>query len=299
MELIIEGDKKMKKRFLFLGWMVLLLFLTTGCLGRDDLAGANIKTSIYPIEYLVSRLYGYNSKISSIYPNDAKVDEYVFTDKQLNDFAKSSSLFVYNGLSTEKEVAKSLLDKNKKIQILDVSYGLKTIYGMEELWLDPNNYLMLANTLKNDLEELSANKYTIQAIEDNYRTLEEELATLDASMRNIAKRAKKENKESIVIAYDSYMFLKDYGFDVINISSENNITNTIKGKFKDKVYKYILVNDLKNVPDAIQDLVDNYDAQLVLFDTMETLSDSQRTNNDTYLTIMNSFLANLLKIVTE
>lgn len=185
------------------------------------------------------------------------------------------------------------------MQILDISYGLKPIYGMEELWLNPNNYLMLANTLKSDLEELSANKYTIQTIEENYKSLEEELATLDASIRNIAKKATKDNKNTLVIAYDSYMFLSDYGFDIVNISSENNITNTIKSKFKDKSYKYILVNDLKNVPDAIRDLVDNYGAQLVLFDTMDTLSDAQRTNNDNYLTIMNSFVASLLKMVTE
>ena len=58
------------------------------------------------------------------------------------------------------------------MQIIDVSYGLKYKYGIEELWLHPNNYLMLANTIKNDLEELSANKYTAEKIEKNYKQLE-------------------------------------------------------------------------------------------------------------------------------
>ena len=49
---------------------------------------------------------------------------------------------------------------------------------------------MLANTIKTDLEELSSSKYAAEEIEENYAKLEEDLTTLDAELRNIAKAAK-------------------------------------------------------------------------------------------------------------
>ena len=288
----------MKKRLLMVSILsVITLLLTTGCFDNNKLEGANITTTVYPIEYLVTRLYGDHSTISSIYPNDTDIDEYKLTDKKLNDYSESTTLFVYNGLSTEKEIAKTLINKNKKMQIIDVSYGLKYKYGVEELWLNPNNYLMLANTIKDDLEELSSSKYAAEEIEEQYSKLEEDLTTLDAEIRNIAKTAISSGNDTIVIAYDTFGFLETYGFNVINISSENNITNNIKNKFKNKTYKQIFVHDKNKVSDSVKDLVDNYGAELIEINTMSTLTDEERNNKDNYLTIMNDFITKLSNVV--
>jgi len=288
----------MKKKILFLLIIsIITITLTTGCFNSDKLDGSNITTTVYPVEYIVTRLYGDRSNISSIYPNETKVEEYELTEKQLNDYSKKTTLFVYNGLTNEKEIAKTLINKNKNIQIIDVSYGLKYKYGIEELWLNPNNYLMLANTIKNELEDLSSSKYAAEKIEENYNKLQEDLTTLDAELRNIAKAAIKNNNATIVIAYDTFGFLEKYGFNVINISSENNITSNIKNKFKDKTYKQIFVDDKKNVSDSIKDLVDNYDAELIEINTMSTLTDKQRANNDNYLTIMSDFVSKISNVV--
>lgn len=288
----------MKKRtILYFIILTLILTLTSGCYSKDELEGSTITITVYPIEYLTERLYGYNSTINSIYPNDTNTDEYELTDKQIKDYAKKTNLFIYNGLSSEKDLAKTLINKNKNIQIIDAAYGIKYKYGIEELWLHPNNYLMLANTIKNDLEELSSSKYTAQKIEENYTQLEEELSILDAEFRNLAKLATKNGKNTVVIAYDTFGYLEDYGFEVINISNENNITTTIKNKFKDKTYKYIFVKDAKNTPDYIKDIVDNYGTELIEIDTMDTLTDKQKADKDNYLTIMNDFLSTLSNIV--
>ena len=105
----------MKKKLILLVGLLLILFNITGC-SNDKIEGSTITTSVYPIEYLVNRLYGYNSTIQSIYPNDTKISEYTLTDKQLKSYAKSSNLFIYNGLSNEKEIAKTLINKNKNMQ---------------------------------------------------------------------------------------------------------------------------------------------------------------------------------------
>lgn len=289
----------MKRRnILLIILSIAILTLTTGC-NNDKLEGSNITTTIYPIEYLVNVLYGDKSNITSIYPNDTNIEEYKLTEKQINDYAKTTSLFVYNGLSNEKEIAKTLINKNSDLQIIDASYGLKYKYGLEELWLNPNNFLMLANTIKDDLENLSSSKYTAEEIEKNYNQLEESLTTLDAELRTIAKAAIKNNNETIVIAYNSFGFLEKYGFKIINISSENNITSSIKNKFKDKTYTKIFVDDKDNVSDSIKDIVDNYKAELIEINTMTTLTDQERTNGDNYLTIMNGFITKISDVVLE
>lgn len=287
----------MKKKIILLLILCTIALTTTGCFDGDNLEGSNITTTSYPIEFLISRLYGEKSTITSIYPNGTDASEYKLTEKQLNDYSKNTTIFIYNGLTNEKDTAKTLINKNKKIQIIDVSYGLNYKYGIEELWLNPNNYLMLANTIKNDLKELSSSKYAAEYIENNYNKLEEDLTTLDAELRNIAKTAIKNKKETIVVAYDTFGFLEKYGFKVVNISSENNITSSVKNKFKNKTYKQIFVKDKKNVSDSIKDLVDNYNVELVEIKTMYTLTDAERTNNDTYLTIMNDFITKLSNIV--
>ena len=158
----------MKRKLLLSFLSIISIFLLTGCFDTNNLEGSNITTTVYPIEYLVERLYGDHSNITSIYPNDIDISKYELTNKQIDKYSKETTLFVYNGLSNEKEIAKTFINENKDIQIIDVSYGLKYKYGVEELWLSPNNYLMLANTIKNDLEELSASKYAAEEIEENY-----------------------------------------------------------------------------------------------------------------------------------
>ena len=287
----------MKKRLLII-ITILLITLSTGCNTKDELKDTNILTTSYPIEYIVSRLYT-ESNISSIYPNDTVIKEYELTDKQVKNYAKTSKLFIYNGLSNEKDIAHNLYDKNNNLQMIDSSYGIKLKYGIEELWLNPNNYLMLASNIKDDLQLISNNKYANENIGKNYKELEEELAILDANLREIAKKANATGNNTLVVSYDTLAYLEEYGFTIINISNENNVTSTLKNNFKDKTYKYILINDLNNIPNYIQDLVDNYGTTLIEVPNIETLTDKQREDRENYLSIMQEFINNLSDITTS
>ena len=134
----------MKKIFL----LILSLFLLTGCsLKKDNLENATIYTTIYPIKYLTEFMYKDYSTIESIYPAGADVTTYELTDKQIKNYAKGD-LFIYNGLSNEKTITKNLINKNRNLLIIDVSNGLSYTYGIKELWMSPNNYLMLAKNIK-------------------------------------------------------------------------------------------------------------------------------------------------------
>ena len=288
----------MKRIFKGLFLMGLVLMLSTSCIKRDDMENIEIYTTIYPINYIIERLYGSYSTINSIYPTGVDIDNYEFTDKQLNDFA-NGTLFIYNGLSNEKQVARKLININKELKIIDVAYGLKNEYGDDdssELWLSPNNYLMLATTLKNNLIDYIDNNYIKDEIEKNYKKLQEELSLIDAEMRTIASSSAQKSKNTIIVAQNSLKYLENYGFNVISLEDSKNYTNQLKSNFDSETYKYIFSLDGKT-NDKVDDLVKNHKAQIVTVNTMKVLSDEEVKNNEDYINITRTFIKNLSDVV--
>ena len=278
----------MKKITKFLGLMVAVLCLT-GCFKRDNMEDINIVTSTYPVEYIVKSLYGNYSNITSIYPSGVDIRNYELTDKQVSDYAKSD-LFVYNGLSDEKNIARSFINQNKNIKIIDVSYGLNIEYGStpEELWLSPNNYLMLATTVKNNLSDFINSKYLIQEIANNYATLQENLSLFDANLRSIGNSSKK----TVITTTNTLKYLENYGFTVISLEDSKNITTDLKNNFKNGTYTTLFIKK-GETSDTITDLVDNYKAKTVEVNMMNVLDDKERKDNDDYMSIMNEYLRSL------
>ena len=82
-----------KKLFTSLG-LILVLFSITGCFKRDDLEDVTIYTTVYPIEYLTKRLYGYNSEVVSIYPNGVDVNTYELSEKQVKNYIFIACFFI-------------------------------------------------------------------------------------------------------------------------------------------------------------------------------------------------------------
>ena len=158
----------MKKSFLKkILILALMVFITCSCsIKKDDLEGATIYTTVYPIKYITNYLYGPYSTINSIYPKDCDLNSFKLTKKQIEYYA-DSNLFIYNGLTNEKEIAKSLINKNKDLLIIDVSYGLNVDNDSEELWLSPKNYLMLAKNIKDNLTNYLTSKYIIEQVDNN------------------------------------------------------------------------------------------------------------------------------------
>ncbi len=279
------------KKLLYILILSLAIIPLGGCFEGETTKGTKITTTVYPIEYIVNNLYT-KQEITSIYPNGADTNSYKLTSKQIKEYSKTTNLFIYNGLTEEKEIARKLVNLNKTIQIIDVNYGLKYSNSIEELWLSPSNYLMMCNTIKNDLIDINNNKYLTNEINENYKKIEEDLSILDANLKAIADNTE-ESKKTLVIADNAFAFLQTYGFHIINISDKNNITNSIKEKFKNGTYNTIYVRANAPLIDEIKDLSDNYKAKLVEIDTMNTLTEKERNNKEDYITIMNKFLTDL------
>ena len=278
----------MKKMLKVLGLFSFIFFLS-GCLNDDKLSNDNVYTSIYPIQYLTEYLYGEQKTVASIYPNGADVSKYELTNKQKETYHKGA-LFVYNGLTNEKELAREFLNDNKNILLIDVSYGLSYEDSIEELWLSPNNYLMLAKNIKNNLIEYTTSKTVIDTIENKYKELEEELSYMDADLRNIANSANFDGNSILVVSSNKLKFLENYGFEVIVLNSDNINPTSVKSNFKNENYKDIYLCNTDEKSELITELEKDYKANIINVNVMQTLTDGDVASNENYLTIMQNFI---------
>ena len=279
---------------------IIILFCLTGCIiKRDNLENVNIYTTVYPVEYLVDSLYGYNSKVSSIYPAETNLSSYKLTKKQIKKYSQGE-IFIYNGLTNEKSIARDLLNSNTNLKIIDVSQGLEYTNSTEELWLNPRDYLMMAHNVKNGIEEYINNKYIIEEIDKNYESLKFLISSIDAELEAIPENAKDKN---IVIASDTLSFLEKYGFTVTNVdNTKDDVPNTIIQKVKRliqaKTVKYIFLLDNMEESEVVKDLV-NSGAKVVKIRSMSIKKESDKENDVNYKTMMQETIDAIKKEVYE
>ena len=276
-----------KKGFL----LILAIFLTTGCsLTKDSLEDATIYTTVYPIGYLTEFLYSDYAEVDSIYPNGADVSNYELTEKQLREYAKSD-LFIYNGLGNEKNIAKDMININDNLLIIDVSNGLNYTYGIEELWMSPNNYLMLAKNIKDYLIEYLESTTIIDYVEGKYDELAEILSLKDADLRAIGKEARENGTNTLIVSNDVFKYLENYGFEVISLDEETvteSTLNSVRDEFDEGTYDTIIVLD-DNYTDSINSIIEDYEANTIDVSSMASFVEG----SSDYITVMQQFIDDL------
>ena len=276
--------------------IVLLLILgLTGCFKRDDLENVTIYTTNYPIEYITERLYGENSDILSIYPNNIIIKDYKLTDKQLSDYSKGK-IFIYNGLSKEKDYAIDMLNKNRNLLIVDGSMNMEYTHEQEELWLDPSNFLMMAQNIRSAFNEFINNAYLKKEINDNYEQLKIDISQIDAELNLIAENSIDKN---IVVDNDLLLFLQKYQLNVYSLEENENLTSKTISDVEKLItsgkIKYIFVVDESYLNDTVKSLINKYDISVLVFGSGSNLSDDERNEHIDYIKIMNDNIEVLKK----
>lgn len=273
--------------------------MTTGCLKRDTMEDIMIYTSAYPIEYITNQLYGNNATIDSIYPSGIVINKYNLTNKQLEDYS-NCDLFIFNGLSNEKDYIKPMLTHNKKLKIIDASSSIEYSYRMEEMWLDPANFLMTAQNIKNGFEEYITNQYLIKEIEENYNKLKIDVSEIDAKTQLMIQNA---SSKTIVVSNDLLKYLTKYGLDVISLEGTDNSfdknVETVKNMIKSGELKYIYTLKNEDVSDTINELINDTKVELIEFHTLSSLDENEIKAGKDYLTIMNENIDSLKQQLYE
>ena len=278
----------MKKylKFILLG---VILFNLTGCLKKDTYENITIYTTIYPIEFITKSLYSDHAKISSIYPNGIDINTYVLTNKKLTDYSKGD-MFIYNGLSNEKDITANLLSKNKKMDIIDVSQGLEIKNDITELWLSPSNFLMMTSNIKNGLYDFITYKSLLEEIDEKYAELKLKISEFDAELKLTAENC---NNKKIIVANNTFKFLEKYGFEIISIAADDensntNISQAIKN-YTSKENTYLFVLSDTEETETIKNLISK-GAKKVVVPSMITLTEEQSKNNVDYITLMRELI---------
>lgn len=267
--------------------LAICTLFTTGCLKRDTMEDILIYTSAYPIEFITNELYGNNATIQSIYPNGIIVSKYTLTEKQLQDYSKCD-LFIFNGLSDEKDYIRPMFNSNKDLKIIDASASIEYEYRMEEMWLDPSNFLMIAQNIKNGFEEYVTNQYILKEISENYNQLKIDISKIDATTQLMIQKA---DSKTIVVSNNLFKYLEKYGLEIISLEGTDNSADknleTAREMIKTGELKYIYTLKNEDVNEDIAELIKDTKVELVEFHTLSNLDDTERKGGKDYMTIMN------------
>lgn len=286
----------MKRKILYLCTIFICSIMLTGCFESDTMKNIKIKTSVYPIEYITTFLYKNNAEIiGSIYPDGINLSKYTLTDKQIKDFS-NNDLFIYNGTSNEPDYAIKLLNTNKNIKIIDAAKGMEYDNGVEELWLDPFNFLMLAENIKNGLSDYIKDPYLTEEIEKKFDELNLEASELDVKIKEAAEHAV---NKTILVSNDVFKYLEKYDINVISLEENENLNEKIiddaKDLIKDGTIEYLFIKNDEEQNETIKKLVSSTNVTVVPIHSLSILSEKERTDNMDYITLMENNIEKIRK----
>lgn len=275
------------KKIISLIILGVLSLTMTGCFKRDSFEDITIYTTAYPIQYITDYLYGEHSEVLSIYPNGVAIHDYKLTGKQIEDYSKSS-LFIFNGLSPEKDYVIPMVNKNHNLKIIDTSLSMEYNHEMEELWLDPSNFLMLTQNIRNGLKEYINNHYLKNEINERYDELKIKVSEIDANLKLMAESSK---NKTIVVSSDLFKFLEKYNFNVISLEENSNLLDKTVENVKNMIYRgeidYIFLKEGEKESKTIKEIRAETNVEIITLHAISNLTETQKKNNKDYLSLMN------------
>lgn len=281
------------KKINYILLLIIGSLVLTGCIKRDTYENVDIYTTIYPIEYIAKRLYGEHSNIYSIYPDGVNVADYELTEKQIKDYSKAS-IFIFNGLSQEKNLVVPMFNYNNNLKIIDTSLSMEYTHDMAELWLDPSNFLKTAQNVKSGFHEIINNHYLKNNISDNYEQLKIEISNLDAKLSLITSNA---NNNTIVVGNDLFLFLEKYNFNVISLDNSSGITDRriqdVRNLIRDGSIDYIYVKQNSEINEVVKSIQEETDVEIIELHGLENIGSKETSANEDYISIMNDMIDSL------
>ena len=270
-----------------------LLFMI-GCTFGDDFIDKYFYTTMYPIEYAANELYSDYAKVQSVYPNGA-TSKYEVTQKKKEIYA-NSEIFIYAGIANEAYLARDMININQDLKLIDATKGMDVYSKLERTWLDPSNYLMLCSNIKSRLIDYNDNPYVKEAIEDNYKKLNEKVSGLDVLFYNIGKNG---NFNTLLVTNDVFKYLTKYNINVISLDTKNETLDKAYADAKKMItsnqIKYVYYLDGDELTDRQNKFISDNSLTKIAIPNLFTLTDDERKDNKDYITLMNEIIDNYKK----
>lgn len=270
--------------------LICCCFILSACLNTDNFNDEYIYATIYPIEYATEMIYGENIKVSSIYPDGSNYKDFKLTEKLLNNYSRSTK-FVYNGLSQEGLIARDLLNKNNNIEIVDAMKGMNFTKSIEELWLDPSNFLMVCRNIKSTLIDYENSTSIKTNIEKNYQKLKESISIIDVDIYNLSKNG---NYKTLLVTTNTFNYLSKYGITVLSIDPSNESLDKSLSEARRLIskgeIKYIYSLKGEELSESVNNFINDNKLNKIEINPFTTITSEQRTNGSSYISLMNEII---------
>ena len=275
------------KKIIKLMSLLIIVLLFSGC-SKDSMDNITIYTSVYPIEYVTKELYGEHGKIFNIYPQGIVPYNYTLTDKQITDYSESD-LVIYNGLSKEKDYVVKMVNKNRKLKIIDSTNNIEYTTGLDELWINPSNILMIAQNIRDGLKEYVDSKLINEEIDSNYEELKINISNIDAELKEMSENS---SKKKLIVQDNELTVFDKYGLEIVSIDDEtitDNVYTNAKNMIIDNDLKYIYkIKGEKNSKTTKKLLEEIPELQVLEIDTINNISTTDKNDGINYISIMNN-----------
>lgn len=313
-----------KKSFRFSVLALLLIaMLTMAACGNNtnnakeaDNTKINVVTSFYPLYFLASEIGG--DQVHAVNLVGAGVEPHDWTPKSRDlDAASKAQLFLYHGVGLEGWIDAFLkgLSKDSTVVTREMSKGVTLIEGSGDeheheedddhdhgvmdphTWNSPKSALILAENVKNSLIEVDAANKAVY--EKNYEALKQKLVALD---EEYTSKLAQTNNKNIVTSHQAFGYLaRDYGLKQVAIMGLNPDAEpraqdllAITKFVKEKDVKYIFFEEL--VSDQLaKTLASEAKVKTMVLNPLEGLTREQEKEGETYLTLMERNLQNLVQ----
>ena len=170
---------------------------------------------------------------------------------------------------------------------MDSNFGMEIQYGLEELWLNPSNLLMISQNIKNGLEEFIDSKYIKEEINEAYDELKVELSELDAQIKLINEQA---SNKTLIVASPALQFLSKYDFNVIYVNQDEKKIKDAISLINDQKVKYIYILESEEENTGFKKIKNETKVETITINTLDNLTDEERDNKKDYISLMNDNL---------
>ncbi len=300
----------MFKRLLF--GIVSLFVLTVQLLGCQSSQGGinesrlKIVTTLFPQYDFARQVAGDRADVTLLIPPGVESHAYEPTPADMRSI-NTSNLFIYTGENMEAWAQKLLSGiDNSKVKILDVSAGVELTEGHDDgdyldphIWTDPNNAMVMVTNIKDTLCQMDAKN--AQFYTDNAQKYMAELEKLDTAFQSAVESGTR--REVVFGGRNAFRyFLSRYGLKDISAYStcaaegEPSVKaiTLLTDEIKLKQIPVIYYEELSE-PTIAKSISSETGAKMLLLHSCHNLTKEEFDGGQTYISLMNQNLKNLME----
>lgn len=280
-------------RLRLLGIALALAFASAGCgaAGESDGGRTQVVTSVYPLEYLASRIAGEHADVDNLTPPGAEPHDAELTIAQT---ARLSDADIAVHLDGFQPAVDDALAQQRPAIVVDVTEAADLKDADPHFWLDPVRMSAVAGEVQAALAE--ADPAHADDFAANLSDLRADLDALDADYRAGLRWCE---IDTVVVSHDAFGYLSRYGLDLVPIAglSPNAEPSPARlaelGRIADDTGVRTVFAERLDSPEMAETLAAELGLRTDVLDPIEGLA--EETAQEDYLSLMRANLEALRK----